>query len=163
MARTTAGIPTEPETDLIPSARMEAVWAKIAESTKDLSDEERAELGERLVDEIKTRVGRRRERDEPAGPDQGGDSGPIDLVAIARERQDVRAKLLEERLERAVDTLVRCKLPGQAHDRAAVRAILFELYEKEILTKADVRRRGQLGPEEFYEELRAYRLRSAGS
>jgi len=87
----------------------------------------------------------------------------IDAVDVALDRQDVHAELLGARLDRAVDALVeaRLALAGLGHDPAARRRILFDLYDEDILTKAQVRQRGELDPAEFHGLLRAHRLQSA--
>ena len=98
-----------------------------------------------------------------AAPLQGAGEGhePFDVVAMARsaEGQATRAKMLAARLERAVDALVECKLRGREDDPAALRDVLFDLYEAGILLRDQVSHRGRLDPADFYEELRAYRLR----
>lgn len=82
-----------------------------------------------------------------------------DLIEYAREGQQARAEELAERLELAIDMLLESKLSGgQADDVVVTRSILFELYDRGILTRDQVRRRGDLDPADFYEELQAYRL-----
>ena len=84
-----------------------------------------------------------------------------DLIAFARDGQQARAEVLTERLESAIDALVECSLQGLGDDLSAKRDVLFDLYDREILTRAEVRERGCLDPAEFYEELRRYRVRRA--
>ena len=94
----------------------------------------------------------------PSRPE--GTTQPFDIIAVARERQDVRADMLAERLDRAVDALVACRLAGTDGSVAERRRVIFGMYEDAILTKAQVIRREELDPEQFYEELRSHRLRT---
>jgi hypothetical protein len=85
-----------------------------------------------------------------------------DLASVAAQSQGALIEMLRDRFDRLVDEFVRYKA-GVNGDRAAVLDTLFELHEKGLLTKAEVRTRGDLDPEEFYSELQAYRLRSSPS
>jgi hypothetical protein len=82
-----------------------------------------------------------------------------EIIAWAKEGQQARAEILSEQLELAIDELLAAKLQGREDDLDAKREVLFYLYDREILTKRQVRARGELDPTEFYEELRAYRQR----
>ena len=82
-----------------------------------------------------------------------------DLLAFAHKGQQARAELLVERLELAIDAILEAKLRPGNDDVTAKREVLFELYDREILTRDQVRRRGELDPADFFEELQAYRLR----
>jgi hypothetical protein len=82
-----------------------------------------------------------------------------EIIAWAREGQQVRAEMLSERLDLAIDELLSARLQGREDDLNAKRQVLFYLYEREILTRGQVRARGELDAAEFYEELRAYRRR----
>jgi hypothetical protein len=88
---------------------------------------------------------------------------PIDIVAIARAGRTADGELLEERLNRAIEALIDLKLAARAGDRAALRTVLFELYDASVLTKGEVYRRGEIAPEEFFDLLDAYRTAAAGS
>ena len=83
-----------------------------------------------------------------------------DLAASVEQSQDVLIEILKDRFERVVDTLL-CYRLGDRDDRATRLDVLFELYEDGLLTKGEVRRRGNLEPAEFHDELRAFRQRVA--
>ena len=83
-----------------------------------------------------------------------------DLTRTLEQPSDVLIEMLKERFERVVDALVRHKI-GSRNDRPAILDALFDLYDEGLLTKGEVRRRGGLDPESFYDELQAYRLRVA--
>ena len=85
-----------------------------------------------------------------------------DLIAWTKAGQQARAEELAERLERATDALFECRIQGLSDDLNAKRSVLFDLYEREILTRDQVRNRGDLDPAAFYEELHTYRMRHAG-
>lgn len=84
----------------------------------------------------------------------------IDVLAAARENQQVQVGLLREQLERAIDALVAARLGDAIDDLDEKRRVLFDLYGERIVTKAQVRERGALGPDEFHQYLRAHRLQS---
>ena len=84
---------------------------------------------------------------------------PEDLAAVVEESPDVLLERLKDRFERAIDALLRARQDAVGH-RLTTRDILFGLYEEGLLTKAEVRLRGGLGPEEFHDGLHAYRLRT---
>lgn len=94
--------------------------------------------------------------------DSGVSAIGSELIAWAKEGQQARAEILSERLELAIDEILASRLQGHENDQRAKRDVLFELYEREILTRDQVRNRGALDPADFYEELRAYRQRRAG-
>ena len=83
-----------------------------------------------------------------------------ELARSLEQSQDVLLEMLSQRFERAIDALLRNML-GSESDRLTMLDALFDLYEEGLLTKGDVRRRSGLKPEDFYDELRAYRLRHA--
>lgn len=83
-----------------------------------------------------------------------------DLAASVHQSQDILIEMLKDRFERVVDALLRHRL-GTRDDRLARLDALLELYEEGLLTKGEVRRRGNIEPENFYDELREYRLRIA--
>jgi hypothetical protein len=87
--------------------------------------------------------------------------GKLDLAALTRESQDVLLEQLRDRFERVVDAFVQYRL-GSNDQRSALLGVLFEFYDEGHLTKAEVRQRGQIEPEDFYDELRAHRLRRSG-
>ena len=82
----------------------------------------------------------------------------LDLAALARESQEVLLEQLRDRFDRVVDAFVQYRL-GANDQRSALLGVLFDLYDEGLLTKAEVRERAQLEPEDFYDELRAHRLR----
>lgn len=82
----------------------------------------------------------------------------IDVLATARDRPDARLDLLQAQLNRALDALIVARLADHAGDLAARRGVLFDLYDEQIVTKAQVRQRGELAPDEFHERLRDHRL-----
>lgn len=88
------------------------------------------------------------------------ESDELDLASLVRQSEDVLLKELRERFERLVDTFVRYRL-GSDDERSALLEVLFDLYEEGLLSKAEVRRRGGIEPEDFYDELRAYRVRGS--
>jgi len=88
------------------------------------------------------------------------DSMTYNLTGSVQQSQDLLLEMLKDRFERVVDTLLRYRI-GTLVDRVAKSDALFELYEEGLLTKGEVRRRGSIEPEDFYDELRAYRLRNA--
>ena len=87
-------------------------------------------------------------------------AGGLELSDAVEQSQDVLIDMLKERFERAVDLLLE-HMAGSETNREARLGALFALYEEGVLTKGEVRRRGELSPETFYDELRAYRLHSA--
>lgn len=84
-----------------------------------------------------------------------------EIIAWARDGLEARSEILSERLELAIDEIIKARLQDRVNDVAAKRDLLFDLYEREILTRDQVRVRGNLDPSAFYEELRAYRQRRA--
>jgi hypothetical protein len=90
------------------------------------------------------------------------DADGADLASTAEQSQGVLFEMLRDRFDRLVDEFVQYKT-GEHGDRTVVLDALFELHEKGLLTKAEVRARGDLAPEEFYGELQAYRLRTPPS
>ena len=84
-----------------------------------------------------------------------------EIIAWARDGLEARAEILSERLELAIDEILATRLQDRVNDLAAKRDLLFDLYEREILTRDQVRVRVSLDPSDFYEELRAYRQRRA--
>lgn len=74
----------------------------------------------------------------------------VDVLALAQSHREIQVEMLAERLSRAVDALV-ARLTEQ--DGVSLLDALFTLYEAEILTKGDVRRRAGLEPEDFYDQL----------
>jgi hypothetical protein len=83
-----------------------------------------------------------------------------DLTSTLEQSSDVLIEMLKERFERVVDALVQYKI-GSRNDRLSLLDALFDLYDEGLLTKGEVRHRGELDPESFYNELHAYRLRVA--
>jgi hypothetical protein len=92
--------------------------------------------------------------DPDAAPDED------DLSRTLGQSHDVLIDMLRDRLERVVDALLRYKL-GPEYDQSAMLDALFDLYDEGLLTKAEIRRRGGLEPEAFYDGLHAYRRRNA--
>lgn len=90
---------------------------------------------------------------------QRTEADSLDAVALVRERQEPRIALLAEQLDRALDALLAARLRETSSDLDALRRALFDLYEERIVTKAQVRARGRLAPDEFHEHLRAHRRR----
>ncbi len=103
----------------------------------------------------------RRQISTAAAPeeDEVASDEPLDVVAIARQLQDVRADMLASRLQKAVDVLVECKIAAAGDGAMTIKEVLFDLYEAGILTKDQVSHRGGLDPADFHEELRDYRSR----
>lgn len=85
----------------------------------------------------------------------------VDVLGVARENPQAQIGLLREQLERAIDALIAARLVGTSNDSDATRRVLFDLYDERVVTKAQVRERAALAPDEFHELLRAHRLRSA--
>ena len=102
------------------------------------------------------------DRTAEVDPDLVSEAG-MDVIAIARERQDVVADLLEEQLELALDALIACRLGEAQDDLEAKRLLLAELYDAGIASKAQVYERGKLELGQFFDYLRAYRLRAAAA
>jgi hypothetical protein len=98
-----------------------------------------------------------RDRVTEVYPDR--DPGRTDLASLIEDSPDILAAMMKERFERVVDMLIERMVAGD-DDPQKQRDALFELYEEELLTKAEVRRRGGIEPEDFYDLLRAYRLRN---
>lgn len=88
------------------------------------------------------------------------ESSELDLAGLAKQSHDILLEQLRDRFERAIDALLRYRL-GSSYERSALLQVLFDLYDEGLLTKAEVRRRGRIEPEDFYDELRAYRRRSS--
>lgn len=84
------------------------------------------------------------------------------LVSYLEEGQQARAEELARRLELAVDILLEYRFQDPQLAESERLDALFDLYEREILNRDQVRRRGNLEPDQFYEELRSYRQRQAG-
>ena len=99
-----------------------------------------------------------RERVTELYPETDPASNEVNLASLVNQSQDVLLKELRERFERLVDVFVRYRL-GANDDRSALLEVLFDLYEVGLLSKAEVRRRGRIEPEDFYDELHAFRLR----
>lgn len=100
---------------------------------------------------------------EPAHSEgEPGSGGLFDPVALAQEGTRFLIETLESRLERAVDALIDHRLDDPT-DIEARRQILFDLYEADIVSKPDLRRRGALEPAEFHDEIRKYRVRQRQS
>lgn len=88
------------------------------------------------------------------------DPGRTDLASLIEDSPDILAAMMKERFERVVDLLIERMVAGDEEPQKKLDA-LFELYEEELLTKAEVRRRGGIEPEDFYDKLRAYRQRGS--
>jgi hypothetical protein len=99
-------------------------------------------------------------RDRVTELDTTPEPGESELAASVEQSQDVLIDMLKDRFERMVDAFVRQRI-GTNGDQLATLDVLFELYEEGLLTKGEVRRRGDLEPEAFFGELRAYRQRRA--
>jgi hypothetical protein len=90
----------------------------------------------------------------PSDANPAGDG----LNTIVAQSQDVLLAMLKDRFERVVDALVDARL-ATAGGQSTTRDVLFQLYDDGLLTKAEVRKRGNVSPEEFYDELGAFRRR----
>lgn len=88
----------------------------------------------------------------------GPDRDRSDLASLIEDSPDILFEMLKERFERVVDYHLE-RLVGAQGGRQRTLDALFDLYDEGLLTKAEVRRRGQIEPEDFYDELRASRLR----
>jgi hypothetical protein len=97
-------------------------------------------------------------RDRIAKLYPGKEPDDVNFARTVEQSQDVLIDMLRDRFERVVDALLRYKL-GPEYDRSAMLDALFDLYEEGLLTKGEIRRRGGLEPEVFYDELHAYRRR----
>lgn len=84
------------------------------------------------------------------------------LMAFLEEGHQARAEELARRLELAVDALLESIWRDSQPADDEKLDVLFDLYEREILTRDQVRRRGNLEPAEFHEALRFYRQRQTG-
>lgn len=91
-------------------------------------------------------------------PETDSASNEVDLASLVRQSQDVLLKDLREQYERLVDAFVRYRL-GSNDERSALLEVLFELHDEGLLSKAEVRRRGRIEPEDYYDELHAFRVR----
>ncbi|MBA2519341.1 MAG: hypothetical protein H0V24_06725 [Chloroflexia bacterium] len=96
---------------------------------------------------------------EPAPAEgQAASDWLLDPAVFALESQRASIETLEAQLERAVDALIAHRLDDPT-DLGGHRQVLFDLYEADIISKPEVRRRGDLAPAEFYDEIRKYRVR----
>lgn len=86
------------------------------------------------------------------------DRGRSDLASLIEDSQDILFEMLKERFERLVDFHLE-RIVGANGERKRRLDALFDLYDEGLLTKAEVRRRGPIEPEDYYDELRASRLR----
>lgn len=101
-----------------------------------------------------------RERVTELYPDR--DPGRTDLASLIEDSPHILAEMMKERFERVVDILIQHMVAGDKDPQKKLDA-LFELYDEELLTKAEVRRRGGIEAEDFYDALRAYRQRSSAA
>ena len=108
----------------------------------------------------KTGLNLNRVSDQPSSEDREEQPEPFDILQVFKDSQDIRAEMVVERLDRAIDALLACRLGAADTDGMdAKRDVLFELYEAQIAMKTRVRALGALEPEEFYDEWRGSRLR----
>ena len=84
--------------------------------------------------------------------------GRSDLASLIADSPGILVKLLKERFERLVDFHLE-RTVGTNGERQETLDALFDLYDEGLLTKAEVRRRGHIEPEDYYDELRTSRLR----
>lgn len=81
-----------------------------------------------------------------------------DLASLIEDSPDILVEMLKERFERLVDFHLE-RTVGADGERQRTLDALFVLYDEGLLTKAEVRRRAHIEPEDYYDELRTSRLR----
>lgn len=78
-----------------------------------------------------------------------------EVVAQARQRiedLEIAVRQAAEMHARAIDELLQHCIV-QADDLTELRRQLFQMYRQGLITKAEVRKRGELDPAEFHEEM----------
>ena len=86
------------------------------------------------------------------------DADRTDLASLIEDSPDILAEMLKERFERLVDFHLD-RTVGTDAERQRMLDALFVLHDEGLLTKAEVRRRAKIEPEDYYDEFRASRLR----
>jgi hypothetical protein len=146
------------------SSNLQRVASSLAESTQRPGS--RWSTGASVNLKVSTHVSQL--ADEPARsfttpaaktPETSRDTFEFAEFARSAEGQARRAEMAEARLEKAVGALIACRLHGREDDPTGLRDVLFDLYEAGILTRDQVRLRGQLDSADFHDELLVYRRR----
>ncbi len=88
------------------------------------------------------------DRDNRSGPDQPGGATAMNFTLTPPTEQEV-IEWLERDREKAIDALISCRTGSFPDNPLVLRAVLFDLYDEEVIRKNDVIYRGDIDSRDF--------------